>query len=129
MSLTSEVFLVGDDGDLDILTGERDGRPDGVDLAGPEVWRGTVRGSRAFRRIGARSLSAPVRVHNGDGVAPDEIPAFLAETAPERACSERVAAETRPPDRTVGVAVTTSPATWAASRRARGVRRGPVADC
>ncbi|MDR6980026.1 hypothetical protein J2X68_006764 [Streptomyces sp. 3330] len=101
MSLTSEVFLVGDDGDLDILAGVRDGRPDGMDLAGPESWRRTVWGSRAIRRIGARFLPALVSVHHGDVVAPDEIPAFLAEIALVRACSERLAAETCPPDRTV----------------------------
>ncbi|MET8169163.1 hypothetical protein ABZT34_33765 [Streptomyces sp. NPDC005329] len=55
MSLTSEVFPVGDDGDRDILAGERDGRPDGMDLARPKSWRTTVRGARAVRRIGARS--------------------------------------------------------------------------
>ncbi|MFJ9020395.1 hypothetical protein ACIRPU_10485 [Streptomyces sp. NPDC102259] len=48
MSLTSEVFMVGDDGDLDILAGERDGRPDGMDLAGTEPWRTTVRGARPW---------------------------------------------------------------------------------
>ncbi|MFF3204365.1 hypothetical protein [Streptomyces sp. NPDC002962] len=101
MSLTSELFLVRDDGDLDILTGERDGRPDGMDLAGPESWRRTVWGSRAIRRLGARFLPALVCVHNGDVVAPDEIPAFLTEIALVRAYSEHLAIETRPPDRTV----------------------------
>ncbi|QJT04785.1 hypothetical protein G9272_34520 [Streptomyces asoensis] len=101
MSLTSEVFLVADDGDLDILAGQRDGRPDGMEPAGPESWRRTVRGSRAIRRIGARFLPALVSVHHGGVVAPDEIPAFPAEIAPVRACSERLAAETRSPDRTV----------------------------
>ncbi|OQR63039.1 hypothetical protein B6E66_16775 [Streptomyces maremycinicus] len=100
MSLTAEIFLVRDDGDLDILTGERDGRPDGTDLAGPESWRTQVWGSRAVRRIGARFLPALVSVRHGDVVAPEEIPAFLAEIALVRACSERLAAETRPPDRT-----------------------------
>ncbi|MFD9433180.1 hypothetical protein [Streptomyces sp. NPDC060002] len=101
MSLTGEVFLVGDDGDLDILAGERDGRPDGMDLAGPESWRTTVWGSRSVRRIGARFLPALVSVRNGDLVAPEEIPAFLAEIALVRAYSERLAVETCPPDRTV----------------------------
>ncbi|WP_327318496.1 hypothetical protein [Streptomyces sp. NBC_01235] len=100
MSLTSEVFLVGDDGDLDILAGERDGRPDGMDLAGPESWRTEVWGSRAIRRTGARFLPALVSVHNGDVVAPDEIPALLAEIALVRACLTRLATETCPPDRT-----------------------------
>ncbi|WP_406006183.1 hypothetical protein OG440_08265 [Streptomyces sp. NBC_00637] len=101
MSLTSEVFLVGDDGDVGVLTGERDGRPDGMDLAGPESWQVTVWGSRAIRRIGARFLPALVSVRNGDVVAPDEIPAFLAEIALVRAFSEQLATETCPPDRAV----------------------------
>ncbi|MFI5820051.1 hypothetical protein ACIA8I_13105 [Streptomyces rishiriensis] len=42
MSLTSEIFLVGEGGALDILTGEWDGRPEGTDLAGPESWRTQV---------------------------------------------------------------------------------------
>ncbi|MGW1778151.1 hypothetical protein ACWCQQ_03290 [Streptomyces sp. NPDC002143] len=100
MSLTSEVFLVREDGDLDILTGERDDRPDGMDLAGPESWRTTVWGSPAMHRIGARFLPALVSVHNGDVVGPAEIPAFLAELALVRTHMERLAAETCPPDRT-----------------------------
>ncbi|MFJ9020396.1 hypothetical protein ACIRPU_10490 [Streptomyces sp. NPDC102259] len=40
-------------------------------------------------------------VHEGDVVAPDEIPAFLAEIAPVRAYSEQLVVETRPPDQTV----------------------------
>ncbi|MDQ0584087.1 hypothetical protein [Streptomyces rishiriensis] len=101
MSLTSEVFLVGEGAELDILAGQRDGRPDGMELAGPESWRRTVWGSRAIRRLGARFLPASVSVHNGDVVAPDEIPAFLAEIDRVRAYSERLTAETRPSDRTV----------------------------
>lgn len=100
-SLTSEVFPVRDDGGLDILAGERDGRPDGMDPAGPESWRTLVWGSRSIRRIGSRFLPALVRVRNGDIVAPGEILAFLAEIAQVRACSERLAIETGPPDRTV----------------------------
>ncbi|CAM5344773.1 hypothetical protein [Streptomyces aurantiogriseus] len=101
MSLTSEVFLVREDGGIDILIGEADGRPDGTDLAGPESWRTKVWGSRAIRRIGARFLPALVSVHNGDVVAPDEIPAFLREIALVRANLTRLVAETRTPDRTV----------------------------
>ncbi|MFH0174126.1 hypothetical protein [Streptomyces cacaoi] len=40
-------------------------------------------------------------MHHDDVVAPDEIPAYLAGIALVRAYSERLAAETRPPDRTV----------------------------
>lgn len=82
------------------LTGRAQWKP----LSPRRGWRDprrTVGGSRAVRRIGARFLPALVSVHNGDVVAPDEIPAFLAEIALVRACSERLAAETRPPDRTV----------------------------
>ncbi|MFH8801354.1 hypothetical protein ACH4F6_17415 [Streptomyces sp. NPDC017936] len=101
MSLSSEVFLLREDGEIDVLTGERDGRPDGMDLAGPESWRTAVWGSRSIRRIGARFLPALVSVHHGDVVAPDEIPAFLAEVALVRAHLTELARETRRPDRTV----------------------------
>ncbi|MFE7933712.1 hypothetical protein ACFU6S_34330 [Streptomyces sp. NPDC057456] len=72
-----------------------------MDPARPESWRTTVRGARAVRRIGAGFLPALVGVRDGDVVAPDEIPAFLAEIAPVRAYSEQLAVEIRPPDRTV----------------------------
>ncbi|MEV6179558.1 hypothetical protein [Streptomyces sp. NPDC052015] len=100
MSLSSEVFLVREDGEIDILAGERDGRPDGMDLAGPESWRTAVWGSRSIRRIGARFLPALVGVHHGDVVAPDEIPAFLTEIALVRNHLVVLARETCPPDRT-----------------------------
>ncbi|MET8169162.1 hypothetical protein ABZT34_33760 [Streptomyces sp. NPDC005329] len=38
-------------------------------------------------------------MRDGDVVAPDELPAFLAEIAAVRACSKQLAVETRPPDR------------------------------
>ncbi|WP_367320196.1 hypothetical protein [Streptomyces sp. HUAS ZL42] len=57
MSLTSEVVLSRDDGDIDILVGEKDGRPDGVDLAGPESWRTGVWGSQTIRRVGALHIT------------------------------------------------------------------------
>ncbi len=101
MSLTSEVFLVREDGGIDILVGEKDGRPDGMDLAGPEAWRTTVWGSPSIRRIGARFLPALVSVDNGDVVAPDEIPAFLEELALVRGHLTDLARETCTPDRTV----------------------------
>ncbi|MFF8972985.1 hypothetical protein [Streptomyces sp. NPDC014995] len=101
MSLSSEVFLVREDGEIDILVGERDLRPEGTDLAGPESWRTRVWGSRPIRRIGARFLPALVSVHNGDVVAPDEIPAFLAEVALVRDHLAFLARQTCPPDRTV----------------------------
>jgi hypothetical protein len=93
MSLTVEVFLVRDDGDIDILD-----TPDGVcDLAGPERWRTRVWGSPAIRRLGARFLPALVE---GDLVAPDEIPAFLRECALVRDGLRELAAHTCPADRT-----------------------------
>jgi hypothetical protein len=101
MSLNSEIFLVREDGALEILTGERDTRPDGMDLAGPESWRTKVWGSRSIRRIGARFLPALVSVHNADVVAPGEIPAFLNEVTLVRAHLTRLAAETCTPDRTL----------------------------
>lgn len=101
MSLLSEVFLVREDGDIDILVGEADGRPDGTDLAGSESWRTKVWGSRAIRRTGARFLPALVSVHNGDVVAPDEIPGLPGEIALVRANLTRLVRETRTPDRTV----------------------------
>jgi hypothetical protein len=100
MSLSSEVFLLREDGDIEILAGEKDGRPDGMDLAGPESWRTQVWGSRSIRRIGARFLPALVGDH-GDVVAPDEIPAFLGELALVRAHLAELARDTCTPDRTV----------------------------
>jgi hypothetical protein len=94
MSLTAEVFLVREDGDIDIL----DTPEDGCDLAGPERWRTRVWGSRAIRGLGARYFPALVR---GDVVAPGEIPAFLDECALVRAGLRELAELTCPPDRTV----------------------------
>ncbi|MER5294382.1 hypothetical protein ABT382_20255 [Streptomyces pharetrae] len=94
MSLTAEVFLVREDGDIDVL----DTPEDACDLAGPESWRTKVWGSRAIRGLGARFLPALVR---GDVVAPDGIPAFLHECALVRAGLRELAERTCPPDRTV----------------------------
>ncbi|MFJ4695778.1 hypothetical protein [Streptomyces sp. NPDC088766] len=101
MSLTSEIFLLREDGERHVLGIEEDDRPDGADLAGPESWRTKVWGSPSIRRIGARFLPALVDVDDGDVVAPGHIPAFLSEIALVRAELTRLATETRPPDRTV----------------------------
>ncbi|MFE7647219.1 hypothetical protein [Streptomyces phaeoluteigriseus] len=101
MSLTSEIFLLREDGSRHILGVEEDTRPDGTDLAGPESWRTKVWGSPSIRRIGARFLPALVDVDDGEVVAPARIPAFLDEIALVRAESTRLATETCTPDRTV----------------------------
>ncbi|MEV8549062.1 hypothetical protein AB0L04_04375 [Streptomyces glaucescens] len=94
MSLTAEVFLLREDGDIDIL----DTPADACDLAGPESWRTRVWGSRTIRGLGARFFPALVR---GERVAPDEIPAFLHECALVRAGLRELAERTCPADRTV----------------------------
>ncbi|WP_328874501.1 hypothetical protein OHT76_33055 [Streptomyces sp. NBC_00287] len=94
MSLTVEIFLVRADGEVEVQQ-----TPEGVpDLAGPESWRTLVWGSRAIRSFGARFFPAMVR---GDLVAPDEVPAFLAECALVREHLEELATLTCRPDRTV----------------------------
>ncbi|CCK26675.1 hypothetical protein BN159_2296 [Streptomyces davaonensis JCM 4913] len=98
MSLTVEIFLVRADGNIDIQP-----TPEGVpDLAGPESRRTKVWGSRAIRSLGARYSPALVV---GDLVAPEEIPAFLAECALVKENLDHLATLTCSPDRTVEVLI------------------------
>ena len=85
MSLQVDVFVIGDDGEMDLLD-----VPDGCsDLAGFEDWRKTVWGSAVVRSLGARFFP-----HLADGdltVSPDQVADFLAECALIRGNLEAVA--------------------------------------
>ncbi|MEU4588260.1 hypothetical protein AB0F92_40470 [Kitasatospora aureofaciens] len=76
MSLSVDVFLVGDDGKMDLL----DVPVGSSDLAGFERWRTAVWGSEATRALGARFF--PV-LATGDWlkVEPSQVEDFLVECA------------------------------------------------
>ncbi|MFE7529525.1 hypothetical protein ACFU7Y_27945 [Kitasatospora sp. NPDC057542] len=86
MSLSVDVFVVGEDDKMDLLH-----VPEGSsDLAGFERWRTTVWGSDAVRSLGARFF--PI-LASGDWlkVAPDQVADFLGECALLRSNLELVA--------------------------------------
>lgn len=76
MSLSVDVFVVGDDGKWDVLD-----VPEGCsDLAGFESWRRTVWGSEAVRSLGARFF--PVLASEDIlEIWPGELSAFVEECA------------------------------------------------
>jgi hypothetical protein len=86
MSLSVDVFVVGEDGQTDLL----DVPAGSSDLAGFERWRTAVWGSEAVRSWGARFF--PV-LAGGDclEVVPDEVADFLGECALIRSNLELVA--------------------------------------
>ncbi|MEU0433552.1 hypothetical protein ABZ153_18315 [Streptomyces sp. NPDC006290] len=90
MSLSVDVFVVGDDGQVDVLD-----VPEGSsDLAGFERWRTSVCGSDAVRSLGASFFPA---LAGGDlKVFPDQVTDFLAECALIRNNLEVVAPRTDP---------------------------------
>jgi hypothetical protein len=86
MSLAVDVFVVGEDGHIDVLP-----VPDGCsDLAGFERWRTTVWGSEAVRSLGATYF--PVLADGDLDVAPDQVADFRAECALIRDNIELIAA-------------------------------------
>ncbi|MFJ1847466.1 MULTISPECIES: hypothetical protein [unclassified Streptomyces] len=90
MSLSVDVFVVGEDGKVNVLD-----VPEGSsDLAGFERWRTLVWGSDAVRSLGASFFPA---LASGDlKVFPDQVTEFLAECALIRSQLEVVAPRTDP---------------------------------
>ncbi|MEV0493243.1 hypothetical protein [Streptomyces atratus] len=90
MSLLVDVFVVGEDGQVDVLD-----VPEGSsDLAGFERWRTSVWGSDAVRSLGASFFPA---LATGDlKVFPDQVTDFLTECALIRSNLEVVAPRTDP---------------------------------
>ncbi|MCF2526957.1 hypothetical protein [Yinghuangia soli] len=86
MTLSVDVFMIGEDGRIDVLP-----VPDGCsDLAGFERWRTTVWGSEAVRALGATYF--PVLADSDLDVAPDQVADFRAECALIRDNIELIAA-------------------------------------
>ena len=84
MSLLVDVFVVGDDGEANLLD-----VPDGCsDMAGFESWRREVWGSAVVRSLGARFF--PELAVGDLTVAPDQLSDFLAECALIRSNLEAV---------------------------------------
>ncbi|MFI0740197.1 hypothetical protein ACH4PU_19225 [Streptomyces sp. NPDC021100] len=90
MSLSVDVFLVGEDGRIRVLE-----VPDGCsDLAGFERWRTTVWGSQAVRSSGARFF--PVLADGDLRVDADQVRAFRRECAVLRENLEEIVAGVEP---------------------------------
>ncbi|MFI0789827.1 hypothetical protein ACH4Q6_29990 [Streptomyces lydicus] len=90
MSLSVDVFVVGEDGQVDVLD-----VPEGSsDLAGFERWRTSVWGSEAVRSLGASFF--PVLASGDLKVLPDQVREFLTECALIRSNLEVVAPRTDP---------------------------------
>ncbi|MCX4537522.1 hypothetical protein OHA79_04765 [Streptomyces sp. NBC_00841] len=90
MSLSVDVFVVGEDGQVDVLDVPRGSS----DLAGFERWRTSVWGSDAVRSLGASFFPA---LASGDlKVFPDQVTDFLAECSLIRSNLEVVAPRTDP---------------------------------
>ncbi|MFE4873836.1 hypothetical protein [Streptomyces sp. NPDC056682] len=88
MSLSVDVFVVGTDGELQILD-----VPEGAsDLAGFERWRTTVWGSDTVGSLGARFF--PQLSSDDLKVEPSEVSAFLQECALLRKHLEDIATRT-----------------------------------
>jgi hypothetical protein len=85
MSLLVDVFVIGDDGEMNLLD-----VPDGCsDMAGFENWRKAVWGSTAVRSLGARFF--PDLAEGDLTVAPEQMSDFLVECALIRRNLEAVA--------------------------------------
>ncbi|MGW8766071.1 hypothetical protein ACWGN5_26625 [Streptomyces sp. NPDC055815] len=90
MSLSVDVFVVGSNGQIDVLD-----VPAGCsDLAGFESWRTSVWGSEAVRSLGASFF--PVLANEDLTVFPDHVAGLLAECAVTRNNLESVAPSTDP---------------------------------
>ncbi|KOG85876.1 hypothetical protein [Streptomyces varsoviensis] len=90
MSLSVDVFVVGEDGQVHVLD-----VPEGSsDLAGFERWRTVVWGSDAVRSLGARFF--PALAGDDLKVFPHQVTEFLAECALLRSHIEVVAPRTDP---------------------------------
>jgi hypothetical protein len=90
MSLSVDVFVVGEDGQVDVL-----GVPEGSsDLAGFERWRTSVWGSEAVRSLGASFF--PILASGDVKVLPDQVMDFLTECVLIRSNLEVVAPRTDP---------------------------------
>ncbi|MEV6758623.1 hypothetical protein [Streptomyces sp. NPDC051214] len=90
MSLSVDVFVVGADGEMQVLD-----VPEGCsDLAGFESWRTRVWGSQVVRSLGARFL--PVLAGADLRVETSEVPAFLRECALLRDHLEDIVIGTNP---------------------------------
>jgi hypothetical protein len=86
VSLTVDVFLLGEDRGMTVLAPVRPG----ADLAGFERFRTTVWGSDAMRAVGARYF--PLLATGDLTVLHEEVPAFLAECALVEPHMARIAA-------------------------------------
>ncbi|MET9559100.1 MULTISPECIES: hypothetical protein [Streptomyces] len=92
MSLSVDVYVPRAEGGIEVL----DVPPGRSDAAGPEQWRTEVWGSEPVRSLGARFL--PRLATEDLTVAPDEMPAFLAECALIRTQLARLASTLVPAD-------------------------------
>jgi hypothetical protein len=90
MSLSVDVFVVGEDAQMDVL----DVPAGSSDLAGFESWRTVVWGSEAVRSLGATFF--PVLASGDLTVAPNQAADFLAECALIRSNLELVAPSADP---------------------------------
>ncbi|WP_035838975.1 hypothetical protein [Kitasatospora azatica] len=90
MSLSVDVFVVGEDDQMEVL----DVPVGSSDLAGFESWRTVVWGSEAVRSLGARFF--PILASRDLRVAPNQAADFLAECALIRSNLELVAPSADP---------------------------------
>ncbi len=123
MSLLVDVFVVGDDGEVNLLD-----VPDGCsDMAGFESWRREVWGSAVVRSLGARFF--PELAVGDLTVAPDQLSDFLVECALIRSNLETVTPRRDPALRDEGYIRTVSARLAnieAAAGRARGCGGGVI---